>query len=336
MLFFVKNTLKAIFFSVICVVIVQATHDHNENQPQQSITEFLHRKTISNEFTTLYQNNQLREELCDEKWSLDSDKALSKYLTTENIKTRLPLLYKLTDDLCKQILQTTNYSLKIKIGFDDNEEKIGYNALAKNILAHKGLNKYFALYPTTGIHTTPSHEQKYSMCIQLGYELITESSDITLIRSIAHEIGHIKHAHTLKRKYYSQLMDLLGLFLPLISGYHLCSENLSVYLWVPAVIALSIIFFCKYEKELCNYISRYHELEADKVSIEALLTNKEILHNNFDILQIINFIEQEEINCEKAYNYLQTNTTHPLTQTRFQVMRHFAKDKLGQNNQDLS
>ena len=198
MLFFLQNFLKAIFFGLFCVVTVQARHDFNEDSQLETLSDsfafekFLSRKHISKEFKSVYENEDLRKKLCPGDWCQDFfDAELSKYLTTQKIKKKLPKLYALTNKLCKEILETTDYTLEIKIKFDRVDKKIGYNASAEDILAYEGINKHFVLYPT---QTTC---KKYSLCIQLGQDRLFHSSDILHEKVIAHEIGHIKHQHTL-------------------------------------------------------------------------------------------------------------------------------------------
>ena len=101
-------------------------------------------------------------------------------------------------------------------------------------------------------------------------------------------------------------------------------------------MVLSFIFLYFFEEKISNYISRYHELEADTTSVEALLNNSEIIRNKYDILQIIESIKQEENRLETSLNYTHTNTTHPLPEKRFQVMSEFAKSKLPESNQSSS
>lgn len=337
----VKNLAKMVILASICTINMQATHDFNELSEYKpakksavlALEKFLSRRNLSNEFEILWNNQNLRNQLCHQNFSQDFfEKELSNYLTTETIQEHLPKLHALSNKLCKKILQTSQYSLKIKLGFDDAENKIGYNAQAKNIVAHTGMNKYIATYPTSD---SPFQSKSYNFCIQLGYDLLRDSSDISLERTIAHEIGHIKHEHKLKKRFYHQLTLLTGLLIPLFLSYYFFSENLSLPVLIVADMVLSFIFLYFFEEKISNRISRYHEIEADKTSIEALLSNNEIIQSNYNIFDIINFIEREENRLETSLNYTHTNTTHPLPETRFEIMSDFAKGKLRKSNQNM-
>lgn len=145
--------------------------------------------------------------------------------------------------------------------------------------------------------------------------LVKKLSTDELLSVLAHEMGHNIKKHMIKSLALSSVFSLIGLYvLSLLINWpeFYQSFNVTVHSHHAALVvfALSSEAFTFMLTPLLNYISRRHEYEADKFSVEVL-SDKEALKNSLTKLAKENLSNLTPHTAYSFYHY-----SHPTTLER--------------------
>ncbi len=348
MSFYIKLFVLFSIVSTLYIAPITAGNDTIDesfkHSPKNHTSEFLSKKNIAEEFDNYFSNNkevtEEFQELTRAHYHHNITTALQIIFTNKRIKENLPQLHILVNTLCEVLLCPPNsgneYSFDIT--FNDyclcdpyNNQKITDIACITTEPPMLPDENNQAIHPEPSFFqraysyllSKKSSNKKYYLHIILNLKYLRNATDIELIQTIAHEIGHVKHDHFIKQSLAQPLLNFTKWTVTLIqipltlnlldNNFQL--EDLTLITLTTTISVACLVINKKLQAEFLSLLSKLNELEADKEILNALQMNPEI--HNYDIHQILTFLKEKILEVDIDHS---GGNTHPPTEERYNAL----------------